>query len=197
MATALGAAVQSSMPMVRNSVEAGADAVMTDDPAESGDCGDMVDVVSEGRSASVLQERGVGGLRAPSRYAVQDVALGSAGGAASVGDAVPLGSGIDVEQPSADGLGDGGTAEQDTGASQASSVFYGAAEEAAQGETGLGRTDGGYVVVAVQDRLSLIIIRHSLDDEESDDEWDDSLGVASSGSDLALHQPGLGGTVCL
>ena len=64
MATPLGAAVKFSMSMVWDGVKAddvGADAVMTDDPAVFGDYGDMVDVVSEGRSASVLQERDVVG----------------------------------------------------------------------------------------------------------------------------------------
>ena len=63
------------------------DAVMTDDPAEFGDCGDMVDVVGEDRSADMSQERdNMGGLRAPLRCVVQNVASGSAGGAVSVGE---------------------------------------------------------------------------------------------------------------
>ena len=78
--------------------------------------------------------------------------------------------------------------EQDTGAVQASDIFYGALEEAAGGEKGLGGADGGCVDVAVQDWLSLLI-RHYSDDEESDDGWDDSSGMASSGTDSVLHQP--------
>ena len=65
---------------------------------------------------------------------------------------------------------------------------YSLAEEAAGGEEGLRGVDDDSADVAVQDRLSLIV-KHDSDDEESDDEGDHYLGVATSGLDLALHQP--------
>ena len=64
MVAALDTGMMSPMPTMRSGVEAdnvGADAVMTDDPAEFGDCGDMVDVVGEDRSAGMSQERDVWG----------------------------------------------------------------------------------------------------------------------------------------
>ena len=79
--------------------DVGADAVMTDDPAELGDCGDMINVVGEDRLAGMSQERNVmGGLRALLRCVVQDLASASAGGAVSVGGTAPHGIGIEVDR---------------------------------------------------------------------------------------------------
>ena len=77
--------------------EVGGGAAMADTSVVLGDCGIEVDVIGECRSADELQEReDTGGRGASSRYVVQDVAVGSTGGAASVGEAVPCESGVDV-----------------------------------------------------------------------------------------------------
>ena len=128
------------------------DAMMTDDSAEFGDCGDMVDVVGEDRSADMSQERDdMGGLRAPLGCVVQDVASGSAGGAVSVGETAPCVTGIEVDQLPAVVMGGGDVAGQDDRALDAS---YNPAEEAAGGEEDLGGADDDGADVAVQDRLS-------------------------------------------
>ena len=136
LATAHYAAVQSSTLMVQDSMQVddvGRGVVMTDASAVFGDYGVMIDVVGGCQLANVLQEQdGTGGLRASSRCAVQDVAVGSTGGAASIGEAVPCGSGIDVVWPSVDGLGDGDMDEQDAGTSLAFGVSCGAMEEPAE-----------------------------------------------------------------
>ena len=83
----------------RSSASMELDAMMTDDSAEFGDCGDMVNVAGEGRSVGMSQERdNMGGLRAPLRCVVQDVASGSAGGAVSVRETAPHVTGIEVDQ---------------------------------------------------------------------------------------------------
>ena len=114
LATAPCATVRPSPPMVcvmPNGAQAddiGMDVEMTDGLAESGVCGDMVDVVSKGRSADMLWEKcDVGGLMAPTLRVVQDMASESDSGAACVGKAVLSGSGADVGQPSEDRLGGG------------------------------------------------------------------------------------------
>ena len=185
------ATTPSSLTMRWGSVEVddvGRDVVMADASAVFGDCAVEFDVIGECRSADVQQERDdTGGLGAPSWYVVQDAAVGSIGGAASVGEAMPCESGVDVGRPSVDGLGDGEVGGQDVGASLAFNISYGAVEEPAGEGGGLRRTDGGGADVGLQDRLSLIL-RHDSDDEESDDEAGDCRDADVCGLDQAQHR---------
>ena len=113
----------------------------------------------------------------------------STGGEASVGEAVPCESGVDVGRSSVDGPGGGGMSEQDVGASLAFGISYDAVQEPAGEGAGLGGTDGCDGDVAVQDRL-LLILKHGSDDEESDDEagdcWDVEVDVC--GLDQEQHR---------
>ena len=155
-----------------------------------GDCGTEVDVIDECWSAEEQQEREDTGDRgASSRYVVQDVAAGNIGDAASVGEAVPCESGVDVGRPSVDGSGEDGMDEQDVGASLAFGISYDAVQGPAGEGEGLGGTNGYGGDVAVQDRLRLILKRDS-DDEESDDEADDcwGVGVDVCGMDQEQHR---------
>ena len=129
----------------------------------------------------------MGGLGAPSQCVVQGVAVGSIGGAASIGEAVLCESGVDVDRPSVDGSGGGGMDEQDAGVSLAFGISYGTGKEPAGEGKGLRGTDGGGVDVAVQDRLSLVI-RHDSDDEESDDEGGIGMDAASYGLGQVQHR---------
>ena len=147
-------------------------------------------MIGECWSADELQERDdTGGRGASLRYAVQDVAAGGIDGAASVGEAVPCGSGVDVGRLSVDGSGGDEMDEQDVGASLAFGTSYGTVQEPADEGEDLGGTDGCGGDVAVQDRL-LLILRHDSDDEVSDDEagdcWDMDVDVC--GLDQEQHR---------
>ena len=76
----------------------------------------------------------MGGQGDSSQYMVQDVAAGSISGAASVREAVPCESGVDVGWLSVDGSGGDEVGEQDVGASLAFSISYGAVQGPAGAE---------------------------------------------------------------